>query len=131
MSHRGDVQSRSSGIRDLLMLNDTNHGVAIRQMNGTQVELNLQVGTINAAGGWRYTESGDFNGDGRSDLLLLNDTNHGVATWQMNGTQVELNPQIGTINAAAGVGADRLEACRSQENSNPCGRPARAATRDA
>ena len=82
-------------------LNDTNHGVAVWQMNGTQVELNPQVGSINAAGGWHYDDLRDFNGDGKTDLLLENDTNHGVAVWLMDGTQVIASPQVGTVNAAA------------------------------
>jgi uncharacterized delta-60 repeat protein len=90
------------GKTDLLMLNDTTHGVAIWQMNGTQVTANPQVGVINAAAGWHYQDKGDFNGDGKTDLLMLNDTTHGVAIWQMDGTQVTANPQVGTINAAAG-----------------------------
>jgi FG-GAP-like repeat/Bacterial pre-peptidase C-terminal domain len=92
----GDAKS------DLLFVNNTSHGVAVWQMNGTQVVANPQVGTINAAAGWHYQDKGDFNGDGKTDLLLLNNTNHGVAIWQMNGTQIELSPQVGTINAAAG-----------------------------
>ena len=62
---------------------------------------NPQVGTIYAAAGWRHANLGDFNRDGKADLLLQNDTTHGVAGWQMNGTHVDLNPQVGTINAAA------------------------------
>jgi hypothetical protein len=92
----GDTKS------DLLLLNDTNHGVAVWEMNGTQVITSPQVGTVNAAAGWHYQASGDFNGDGKTDLLLLNDTTHGVAIWEMNGTRIIANPQVGTITAAAG-----------------------------
>ena len=87
------------GKSDLLFLNDTNHGVAIWQMNGTQVASAAQVGTINAAGGWAFSSVGDFDGDGKSDLLFLNDTTHGVAVWQMNGTQVASAAQVGTMDA--------------------------------
>ena len=90
------------------MLNDVTHGVAIWQMNGTQVAANPQVGTINAAAGWRFQDTGDFNGDGKTDLLMLNDITHGVAVWQMNGTQVTANPQVGVINAAGGWHYDSL-----------------------
>jgi hypothetical protein len=100
--HFADVADFSGdGKSDLLFLNDTNHGVAVWVMDGTQVVANPQVGTINAAAGWRYANLGDFNGDGKSDLLLQNDVNHGVAVWQMNGAHVDLNPQVGTVNAAA------------------------------
>ena len=90
------------GKSDLLLLNNTSHGVAIWQMNGTEVVASPQVGTINAAAGWRYAGTGDFDGDGKTDLLMLNDTTHGVAVWQMNGGQVLANPQVGVINAADG-----------------------------
>ena len=90
------------GKSDLLFLNDATHGVAVWQMNGTQVASAAQVGTINAAGGWRFADTGDFGGDGKTDLLFLNDTTHGVAIWQMNGTQVASAAQVGTVNAADG-----------------------------
>ena len=99
-SDRADFNG--DGKTDLFFLNDTTHGAAIWQMNGTQVVSAAQVGTINDAAGWHYTTQADFDGDGKSDLLFLNDTNHGVAVWQMNGTQVASAAQVGTINAAAG-----------------------------
>ncbi|WBL80143.1 VCBS repeat-containing protein [Bradyrhizobium xenonodulans] len=88
------------GKADLLMLNDTTHDAAVWLMNGTQIAGSGVVGSINAAGGWHFADTGDFNGDGKSDLLFLNDTTHGVAVWQMNGAQVTANPQVGI--AAAG-----------------------------
>jgi hypothetical protein len=87
------------GKTDLLMLNDTSHAVQIWQMNGTTVTSKTTVGTISAATGWHFQDTGDFNGDGKTDLLFLNDTTHGVAIWQMNGNTVTSSPQIGTIAA--------------------------------
>ncbi|KWV43960.1 hypothetical protein AS156_24595 [Bradyrhizobium macuxiense] len=88
------------GKSDLLFLSSTTHDVAVWLMNGYQVLASSQIGTINAADGWRFADIGDFNGDGKSDLLFLNSTTHGVAVWELNGTQVLANPQIGV--AAAG-----------------------------
>jgi len=90
------------GKTDLLLLNDTTHDVAVWQMNGTQATSAVTVGTINAAGGWHFADTGDYNGDGNTDLLFLNDTTHGVAVWQMNGTQIAAAAQVGTVNAAGG-----------------------------
>ncbi len=90
------------GMTDLLFLNSATSGVAIWEMNGTQVMANPQIGTINAAGGWHFASTGDFNGDGKTDLLFVNSVTNGVAIWQMNGTQITANPQIGILNAAGG-----------------------------
>jgi hypothetical protein len=101
-SYTGTGDFNGDSKTDLLFLNPTTHGIAIWQIDGTQVTASPQIGTINAAAGWGYTGTGDFNGDGKTDLLFLNSTSHGVAIWQMDGTQVTASPQIGTINAAAG-----------------------------
>lgn len=90
------------GKTDLLFLNDTTHGVAIWQMDGSRITDAPQIGVVNAAGGWHFQDTGDFNGDGKTDLLFLNDTTHGVAIWQMNGSQIAASGQIGSINAAGG-----------------------------
>ncbi|WP_448044773.1 FG-GAP-like repeat-containing protein [Bradyrhizobium liaoningense] len=90
------------GKTDLVMLNDATHALQVWLMDGTQVTSETTIGTISASAGWRFSNVGDFNGDGKSDLLLLNDTTHGVAVWLMDGTQVTANPQIGTISAFAG-----------------------------
>jgi hypothetical protein len=83
------------GKTDLFFLNDTTHGASVWLMNGSQVIASQQIGVINAGGGWQFADIGDFNGDGKSDLFFLNSTTHGVAVWQINGTQVTDNPQVG------------------------------------
>jgi hypothetical protein len=90
------------GKTDLLMINDSTHDASIWQMNGTEVASKATIGTINAVGGWDFVGTGDFNGDGKSDLLFLNDKTHGVAIWQMNGNQVTSSSQIAVMNAAGG-----------------------------
>ena len=48
--------------------------------------------------GWRMETKleADFNADGKSDLLLEN-TNHDLSVWLMDGTTVTANPVIGHI----------------------------------
>lgn len=92
----------ADGKTDLLMINDSTHDATIWQMNGTQVASKTTIATINAAGGWDFVGTGDFNGDGKTDLLFLNGQTHGVAIWQMNGSQITSGSQIAVMNAAGG-----------------------------
>jgi hypothetical protein len=61
----------------------------------------MQAGALGVLGNnWIAAETGDFNGDGKSDILWR-DTNTGtVAIWFMNGLQV---------SSAASVGAEGLD----------------------
>ncbi len=55
-------------------------------MNGTNVIGSAVVGP-NPGPSWKAIGTGDFNGDGHSDILFQN-TNGQVAIWEMNGTNV-------------------------------------------
>jgi len=61
-------------------------------MNGATISSSLGVG--NVPGNWQIAQTGDFNDDGKSDVLWR-DSNSGVAMWLMNG---------GTVTSALGVG---------------------------
>jgi hypothetical protein len=57
---------------------------------------------------WSIAETGDFNGDGQSDLLW-HDTSGNVAIWFMNGVQVTQSAGVGdvpTVWSIQGAGAD-------------------------
>jgi hypothetical protein len=45
---------------------------------------------------WSIVETGDFNGDGKSDILWQ-DTSGNVAMWFMNGTQVTQSAGVGNV----------------------------------
>jgi hypothetical protein len=68
------------------------------------------VGVGNVPTTWSIVETGDFNGDGKSDILWR-DTSGNVGMWFMNGTTV-LNPNTAGIGnvpiawAIQGAGAD-------------------------
>ena len=55
-------------------------------MNGTNVIGGALVGP-NPGPSWHIIATGDFNGDGYSDILWQ-DTSGEVAIWEMNGTSV-------------------------------------------
>jgi hypothetical protein len=54
-------------------------------------------------------ETGDFNGDGMSDILFRNVATGSIAIWFMNGTAVLSTAGVGTIGTdwtIQGVNAD-------------------------
>jgi hypothetical protein len=61
-----------------LLLNDTTHGLYVCEMNGTQLGTNAQAFRIDSPNGWHFQTLGDFNGDGKSDVLLSNDATRAV-----------------------------------------------------
>ncbi len=63
-------------------------------MDGAKV---TQAGGVGAAPTvWNIIETGDFNGDGKSDLLWQ-DGSGNVAIWFMNGTQVSQAAGVGSV----------------------------------
>jgi hypothetical protein len=94
----GTGDFNGDGKSDILWRDGTGN-VAIWLMNGTTV-LNVNsafVGLVpTATTTWQIVGTGDFNGDGKSDILWR-DGSGDVAIWEMKGTTV-LNPNT------AGVG---------------------------
>src|SRR5260370_27302994 len=66
------------------------------EMNGPTVLNPNAAGVGNVPTTWSIVGTGDFNGDGKCDILWR-DTSGNIAIWEMNGTTV-LNPNT------AGVG---------------------------
>jgi hypothetical protein len=54
----------------------------------------IDVGNVTTS--WIIAETGDFNGDGFSDILWRN-ANGDVAIWLINGTQILSAPDVGNV----------------------------------
>jgi hypothetical protein len=61
-------------------------------MNGGQIIA--APGPGNPGTDWHAVGVGDYNGDGKSDILFQN-TNGSLAIWEMNGGQILASPGIG------------------------------------
>ena len=48
---------------------------------------------------WTVVGTGDFNGDGKGDILWRN-SNGDIGIWLMNGTQILQEPIIGNVPAS-------------------------------
>ncbi len=77
----------NNGYADILWQN-TDGSVAIWETNGTSISYLLTTGIVGNPGPtWKVIGAGDFNGDGKSDILWQN-ADGTVAIWEMNGLSV-------------------------------------------
>ena len=75
-------------------------------MNGTnQIPAAAMVGP-NPGPSWNAIGTGDFNGDGHSDILWQN-TNGQAAIWEMNGTNQIPAAATGRLQSRAELEGDR------------------------
>jgi FG-GAP-like repeat len=85
------------GKRDILWRN-TSGEVAIWSMNGAAINSSADAtsggGAIKPDASWSIAGVGDFNGDGRSDVLWRNSTG-ALVEWLMNGNTILSSQAIG------------------------------------
>jgi hypothetical protein len=87
-----------NGMTDILWRDSTTGAVAVwltKVLGGYGVQTVSSLGTVPS--NWSIVATGDFDGDGKSDILW-HDANTGTTViWFVNGTQVSQSATVGTV----------------------------------
>ena len=75
---------------DVLWYNLTTQAMEVWLMSGTELLLAGPEIPAPPGDGWTLATAGDFNADGRADVIWDNIESHRCAVWLMNGTEVLL-----------------------------------------
>ncbi len=90
------------GKADVLWRNSTTGDVYLWLMNGTTIASQGDVGVVSPSSGWNIVGVGDFNGDGKADILWQNSTSGEVYLWLMSGTTIASQGSPGTVSPSSG-----------------------------
>jgi CARDB/FG-GAP-like repeat/RTX calcium-binding nonapeptide repeat (4 copies) len=97
----GSGDFNGDGTSDILLRDNADGSVAAWEMNGGELKADVPVGAGQNTTGWHIQGTGDFNGDGTSDILWRND-NGQVALWEMSGGQLANGVLVGTNQNTSG-----------------------------
>jgi hypothetical protein len=70
--------------------------IAVWLLNGLQIANSGTLGQ--GPSDWLVAETGDFDGDGKSDILWRNTTTGDTAIWFLRGTRVTSTASLGTVD---------------------------------
>jgi hypothetical protein len=87
---------------DILLYNSNTSQVGEWLMQNGQLTAGPIIGSLGVSSGWSIAGTGDFNGDGTSDILLYNSTNTQVGEWLMQNGQLAQGQGFGTLGAGSG-----------------------------
>ncbi|MCW3097807.1 MAG: Cell surface protein, partial [Chthonomonadaceae bacterium] len=106
-----------TGVTTLVLQSSISNQIALWYTGGTNLATITGGDFVNItpAAGWKVVGVGDFNGDGKSDLVFQNQTSNQIAIWFMNGANfaggmlLPFTPPIGwTLVGAGDFNADGL-----------------------
>jgi len=90
------------GKSDILWRNSGTGEVYQWLMNGTTIASQGTPGTVAPSSGWVIQGVGDFNGDGKADILWQNSTSGEIYIWLMNGISIASQGEVGVVSPSSG-----------------------------
>jgi hypothetical protein len=89
------------GDADILWQNNATGQLVVWLMNGTSISSSGSPGNPgNQYNPWSVQQVGDFDGDGKSDILFYNNATSRVVIWLMNGASIASSGSPGTPGLA-------------------------------
>ncbi|MCY7273332.1 MAG: FG-GAP-like repeat-containing protein [Phormidesmis sp. CAN_BIN44] len=85
----GTGDTNGDGLSDIFWYNTVTNQTAVWEMNGTTLLPGTGYISNTPALSWVIEDSGDYNGDGKTDLLWRNTATNQVAVWELDGTQLQ------------------------------------------
>ena len=103
-SHTSNILDfNGDGKKDILWQNTVTGELAVWFMNGINM---TNVAMLNPSkpveSNWNLVDTGDFNGDGKTDILWQNSVTGDLVVWYMNGINLTGIATLNPINAGAG-----------------------------
>jgi subtilisin-like proprotein convertase family protein len=95
MIGRGDFNG--DGMGDMLWRNDTTGENYMYLMNGNAIVSGKVINVVGANSGWDIKSIGDYNGDGKDDMIWRNANTGAIWQYQMNGFAIISSKQVTSI----------------------------------
>jgi hypothetical protein len=97
------------GVFDILWRDNNTGTVAIWFLNSSgNIQSTASVGAVPIATTWTIAETGDFDGNGKADILWIDGTGN-VAIWFMTGATIASTASLGNVGTTWTVQAENAE----------------------